>query len=118
MDCRKAKRIKSEKLVVPEGESRSKHLFADQISKINKLKFMYLKSIDKLNETEIIDIVEELKPERNSIIDKFNQLGVTSKSSLETGTFGCKKKVQKLLIILLLKNKYLIIQSLLNSTKL
>ncbi|MET2984351.1 DUF2851 family protein [Aureibaculum conchae] len=54
------------------------------INTIIPLKFMYLKSIDKLNETEIIDIVTELKPEKNSIIDKFNQLGVTSKSSLET----------------------------------
>lgn len=54
------------------------------INTIIPLKFMYLKSIDKLIETDIIEAVRQLKPEKNKIIDKFGQLGIPYKSALET----------------------------------
>ncbi|MDY7395495.1 DUF2851 family protein [Aureibaculum sp. 2210JD6-5] len=54
------------------------------INTVIPLKFMYLKSIDKLNETEIIESIQQLKPEKNNIIEKFNQLEITSSSALET----------------------------------
>ena len=54
------------------------------INTIIPLKYLYLKSIDKFNETEVIDIIKQLKPEKNSIIDKFSKLKVVAKSALET----------------------------------
>lgn len=54
------------------------------INTIIPLRFLYLKSIDKLDKTEIIEIVKQLQPEKNSIIDKFKQLDIPAKSALET----------------------------------
>jgi len=54
------------------------------INTIIPLKFLYLKSIDKLNVTAIIDTISNLKPEKNSIVEKFGHLGITFNSALET----------------------------------
>lgn len=54
------------------------------VNTIIPLKFMYFKSIDKLNENNIINVINQLKPEKNSIIDKFTELEVVSTSALET----------------------------------
>ncbi len=64
------------------------------INTIVPLKFMYLKSIGKLDETEILQLIKQLKSEKNTIIDKFDNLNIPSKNALETQA------------LLQLKNKY------------
>ncbi len=54
------------------------------INTIIPLKFMYLKAIGKLNETEILQLIRQLKPEKNTIIDKFQKLNISSENALET----------------------------------
>ena len=54
------------------------------INTIIPLKFIYLKSIGKLNESEILEAIRKLKPEVNGIINKFDQLQISSKSALES----------------------------------
>ena len=45
---------------------------------------MYLKQINKLNEEEILEMVRQIKPERNSIINKFNEIGIVTNNAFQT----------------------------------
>ena len=54
------------------------------INTIIPLKFMHLKSIDKLNETEILLLIKRLKSEKNTIIDEFKKLKITAKNALDS----------------------------------
>ncbi len=54
------------------------------INTIIPLKFVYLKHIGKLESESILNLIKELKPEKNNIIDKFNLLKIKSKSAFET----------------------------------
>jgi hypothetical protein len=54
------------------------------INTIIPLKFMYLRQHGKLNEDELLGLVREIKSEKNSIIDKFKTLKITSKNALES----------------------------------
>lgn len=64
------------------------------INTIVPLKFKYLKSRGEVNETEFLALIQQLKPEKNSIIDKFKELEINSKNAFETQA------------LLQLKNKY------------
>ncbi|AOW20211.1 DUF2851 family protein [Urechidicola croceus] len=54
------------------------------INTIIPLKFVYLRYIGKLNETEIIGLIEQIKPEKNSIIENFADLKVKSINAFQT----------------------------------
>jgi len=54
------------------------------INTILPLKFQYLKSIGKLNDGEIIHVISKIKPERNSILDKFSELGIKAENVMES----------------------------------
>ncbi len=54
------------------------------INTIIPLKFVYLKSLGKSDFTELISLIEEIKPEKNSIISKFNDLKIETKSAFKT----------------------------------
>ncbi|MEQ6123324.1 DUF2851 family protein [Pseudotenacibaculum sp. MALMAid0570] len=54
------------------------------INTIIPLKFCYLKSIQQLNEEELIAMVRLLKPEKNGIIEKFSELKIEAKNAFET----------------------------------
>ncbi len=54
------------------------------INTIIPLKFVYLKHFGKLDESVILNLIQQLKPEKNSIIDKFNLLKIKSKNAFET----------------------------------
>jgi hypothetical protein len=54
------------------------------INTIIPLKFMYLKQLGKLNEEELLYMTREIKSEKNNIIDKFNDLKISSKNALES----------------------------------
>jgi len=48
------------------------------------LQFVYQKYLNKPDAEKTIGLVQQLKPEKNSIINKFNALGLTSKSAYKT----------------------------------
>jgi len=54
------------------------------INTIIPLKFIYLKHMGKLDEESIIKLINKIKPEKNTIINKFNSLNIKSKSALDT----------------------------------
>jgi len=54
------------------------------INTIIPLQFMYLKHINKLNEEYLLNTVRQIKPEKNTIINKFKLLNVTSNNALES----------------------------------
>lgn len=54
------------------------------INTIIPLKFVYLKSLGKSDITDLISLIEEIKPEKNSIISKFNDLKIETKSAFAT----------------------------------
>jgi hypothetical protein len=54
------------------------------INTIIPLKFVYQKYIGKLDESKIIELIAQLKPEKNSIITKFDLLKINSKNAFET----------------------------------
>jgi hypothetical protein len=54
------------------------------INTIIPIKFAYTKSIGKEISEELIDILNDIAPENNSIIDKFATFGIKSKSAFET----------------------------------
>ena len=54
------------------------------VNTIIPLQFMYLKHINKLNEEYLLNTVRQIKPEKNTIIDKFKLLNVTSNNVLES----------------------------------
>jgi len=51
------------------------------INTIIPLKFMYLKSLGESNFSDVLAIIEQIKPEKNTIISKFNQLKIESRNS-------------------------------------
>ncbi|MDG1527775.1 MAG: DUF2851 family protein [Polaribacter sp.] len=54
------------------------------INTIIPLKFNYLKGRGEVEETEFLCLIQQLKSEKNSIIDKFNELKISSKNAFET----------------------------------
>jgi len=54
------------------------------INTIIPLKFMYLKSIDKLDEVQFLSTIKQIKSEKNNIINKFNNLNIISENALES----------------------------------
>jgi hypothetical protein len=54
------------------------------INTIIPIKFAYAKSIGKEISEELIEILNAVAPENNSIIDKFTSFGIKSKSAFET----------------------------------
>lgn len=54
------------------------------VNTIIPLKFMYLKSLGKHNFNELVDLIESIKPERNSIISNFTDLKIECKSAFES----------------------------------
>ena len=54
------------------------------INTIIPLKFAYNESRGELNSEEILKLIQQIKPEKNSIISKFTELKVQSKSAFET----------------------------------
>ncbi|WP_372745605.1 DUF2851 family protein, partial [Lutibacter sp.] len=54
------------------------------INTIIPLKFMYLKSLGTTDFSTVISIIEQIKPEKNTIISKFNQLKIECNNALET----------------------------------
>ena len=54
------------------------------INTIIPLKFVYLKSLGKTDFSLILSLIEQIKPERNTIISKFSNLKIKSKSAFET----------------------------------
>lgn len=54
------------------------------INTIIPLKFLYQKSRGEVDVSSILKIIQQIKPEKNSIISKFSEIGITSKNALET----------------------------------
>ena len=54
------------------------------INTLIPIQFLYLKSLGKNDFSEVIEIIEAVKPEKNSIITKFNEMKVKSKSAFDT----------------------------------
>ena len=54
------------------------------INTIIPLKFVYCKSKNSLNENEILEMLESIHPEKNSIISNFEKLKVTIENSFKT----------------------------------
>ncbi|SFS70209.1 DUF2851 family protein [Lutibacter maritimus] len=54
------------------------------INTIIPLKFMYLKALGATDYTSVISLIEQLKPEKNTIISKFNELIIKSNNAFET----------------------------------
>lgn len=54
------------------------------INTIIPLKFMYLKSLGESDYCSIISIIEQIKPEKNTIISNFNELKINSNNAFET----------------------------------
>jgi len=54
------------------------------INTIIPIKFMYLKNVGKSNFSSVISIIEQIKPEKNKIISKFNSLKIRSTNAFET----------------------------------
>jgi len=54
------------------------------INTIIPLKFIYLKQLGKLNEEELLHMIREIKSEKNTIINKFNDLKISSKNALDS----------------------------------
>jgi hypothetical protein len=54
------------------------------INTIIPLKFNYLKRRGEVEETEFLCLIQQLQSEKNSIIDKFNELKISSKNAFET----------------------------------
>ena len=64
------------------------------INTIIPLKFMYLKSLGNNNFSSVIEIMNQIKPEKNTVISKFKELKITASSAFKTQA------------LLQLKNKY------------
>jgi len=54
------------------------------INTIIPMKFMYLKSMGKRDFSEVLAIIEQINPEKNTIISKFNELKIESSNSLKS----------------------------------
>ncbi|WP_456378051.1 DUF2851 family protein [Lutibacter sp.] len=54
------------------------------INTIIPLKFMYLKNLGKSDFSAVINIIEQIKPEKNTIISKFGNYKIVSSNAFET----------------------------------
>ena len=54
------------------------------INTIVPLKFCYYKAKGIDNNTDILNLISSLSPEKNSIVKRFNELGIESSSALDT----------------------------------
>jgi len=69
------------------------------INTIIPIKFIYLKSLGKLDFSELLTIVNTIKPEKNTIVSKFNSLNISSVDAFETQALlqlrneYCRKKL-------------------------
>lgn len=54
------------------------------INTIIPLKFLYLNSLGKNDLSSVLTIISNIKPEKNEIISKFNELNIKSKTAFET----------------------------------
>ena len=54
------------------------------INTIVPFKFIYLKQMNKLNEEVLLETVRQIKPEKNTIIDKFNEIGICTNNAFQT----------------------------------
>lgn len=54
------------------------------INTVIPLKFLYLKSLGKTDISSALNIIAQIKPEKNEIISKFSQLSIKSKTAFET----------------------------------
>ena len=54
------------------------------INTIIPLKFLYQKNRGEVDESEFLEMLKNLKPEKNSIISKFDEIGIKAKNSYET----------------------------------
>jgi hypothetical protein len=54
------------------------------INTILPLKFHYLKTVGKSPEGNIVKLISDIKPEKNSIVSKFKQLQINAKNALES----------------------------------
>jgi hypothetical protein len=57
------------------------------INTIIPLKFLYQKNRGEVNESNFLEILQKIKPEKNSIISKFEEIGVNAKNGFETQAF-------------------------------
>ena len=53
------------------------------INTIIPLKFVYLKQHDKFDQTAFMKLIEQLKPEKNSVIDNFLKLKIEAKNAFD-----------------------------------
>ena len=74
-----------DKISVPKKRKMSQS-FIDLIliNTIIPVRFAYEQSLQKENSQQIIDLIESIKPEKNIIIDKFKEIGITAKNAFET----------------------------------
>jgi hypothetical protein len=72
------------------------------INTIIPIQFMYFKSIGKDDFSDLLTIMEQLKPEKNTIISKFDNLGIKAHNAFETQS------------LLQLKNEYCSLKRCLN----
>jgi len=54
------------------------------INTIIPLKFLYQKNRGEVKENEFLEIFQKIKPEKNSVISKFNEIGIKAKNVSET----------------------------------
>jgi len=54
------------------------------INTIIPLKFLYQKNRGEVNENDFLAIFQEIKSEKNSIVSKFDEIGVKAKNAYET----------------------------------
>jgi len=54
------------------------------INTIIPLKFMYLKSLGNSNYSSVVSLIEQIKPEKNAIISKFDSLKIKNNNALTT----------------------------------
>ena len=54
------------------------------INTVVPLKFLYQKSRGEVNEDQLLSIIQKIKPEKNSIISKFDEIKISSKNAYET----------------------------------
>lgn len=62
------------------------------INTVIPLQFVYLKEKGKPNMNRILELIKQLKPEKNSIVSKFNELNISSKNAFESQAFIHLKK--------------------------
>ncbi|MGG8497057.1 DUF2851 family protein [Tenacibaculum sp. TC6] len=54
------------------------------INTIIPMKFVYFKNKGRIDEEHIVGLIEQIKPEKNTIISKFSAISVKSKNALDT----------------------------------